>query len=157
MVFPQGFHITFGVYMARPPGSSRPHVDRNQNEYQDALAPPNPELERWAREHAGFEAVELNWEQRRLVEGAIIELAARFRWRIHVIAVQSDHAHVVLSAARDPEELRETIKAAASRVLNEKYGVRPWWAVGGSSKYLWKREYFQNSVSYVRKQRDPRI
>ena len=155
MVFPQGFHITFGVYMARPPGSSRPHVDRRHNEYGEPLAPTDPELERWVRDHARFETVRLNLEQRRLVEEAILQFGRRFGLKIHVLAVQSDHTHVVISAARDPEEIREAIKAVASRVLNEKYGVRPWWAVGGSCKYLWKRDYFQNTVNYVRGQRDP--
>jgi hypothetical protein len=137
VVYPQGFHITFGVYMARPPGSAKPHVDRDRNEYGDPLAPTNPARERWAREHAAFEPVRLDLEQRRLAEQAITELAGRCGWRIHAVAVQADHAHVVVSAARDPDELREAIKAAASRLLNAKYGARPWWAGGGEAASIY--------------------
>src|SRR5436853_3244785 len=33
MLYPQAYHITFGVYLARPPGSPKPHVDHDHNEY----------------------------------------------------------------------------------------------------------------------------
>ncbi len=106
------------------------------------------------REQAAFPSIRLNDAQRKLTERANLDVAMQFRWKIHAVAAQSDHVHVVVTAAKDPEELREAIKAAASRALNEKYGGRPWWAVGGSCKYLWKRDYFESSVKYVRDQRD---
>jgi REP element-mobilizing transposase RayT len=154
MVFPQAYHITFGVYLARPPGSQKPHVDHDHNEYGEPLAPTNQGREDWAREHATDEPVELTIEQRIVVEEAIRDLAKRYGWIIHAIAVQRDHVHVVISAARKGDELREAIKAVASRWLNQKFRKRKWWAEGGSAKYLWERPYFKNAVDYVNDQRD---
>lgn len=154
VIYPQAYHITFGVYMSRPPGSSKPHVDRDHNTYGEPLAPADPELEAWAREHAKFEPVELTLEQRKLIEEAIRDLAQRYDWTIHAMAPQKDHVHAVISAARDGNQLRDAIKAVASRWLNQAYGKRPWWASGGSAKYLWERDYFLNAVEYVKDQRD---
>ena len=44
------------------------------------------------------------------------------------------------------------MKAAASKALNARYGKRTWWAVGGSAKCLYEREYFVNAVDYVQRQ-----
>jgi REP element-mobilizing transposase RayT len=101
-----------------------------------------------------FDPVSLTLEQRRLVDRAIDDLCARYKWPVHTKAVQTDHVHVVLTANREGEPLREAIKAAASRALNREYGKRPWWAEGGSSKYLWETEYFHRAIDYVRRQRD---
>ena len=74
MVFPQAYHITFGAYMSRPPGSSKPHVDMDHNTYGTPLPPPDPELEKWARENARASPVKLTLEQRKCVEAAITDL-----------------------------------------------------------------------------------
>ncbi|HSV15731.1 MAG TPA: transposase [Tepidisphaeraceae bacterium] len=154
MVYPQAYHITFSVYLARPPGSPKPHVDRDHNDYGKPLAPTNEGREQWPRENASESPIELTIEQRRLVEEAIRDLAARYRWLIHAIAVMRDHVHVVISAARDGEQLRDAIKAVASKWLNKQSGKRTWWAEGGSAKYLWERPYFVNATKYVNDQRE---
>ncbi len=149
MVFPQAYHITFGTYLGRPPGSPKPHVDRDHNQYGEPLAPTDPAKEQWARENAREDPVKLTIEQRRVVEAAIRDVAQRYGWTIHAIAVQSDHTHVVIGAPREGEALREAIKAVASRWLNKQFGKRTWWAEGGSAKYLWERAYFLNATKYV--------
>jgi REP element-mobilizing transposase RayT len=100
------------------------------------------------------EPVSLTLEQRRIVEDAILDLAKRYGWTVHAMAIQTDHSHVVITATREGTELREALKAVASRALNKVLGKRRWWAEGGSTRYLWEREYFHNAVGYVRKQRD---
>jgi REP element-mobilizing transposase RayT len=154
MVFPQAYHITFAVYLSRPPGSPKPHVDRDHNEYGAPLAPTDPEKEQSARDRAREDPVELTIEQRRLVERAIRDLADRYGWTIHAIAVMRDHVHVVITAPREGEALREAIKATASRWLNREFGKRTWWAEGGSAKYLWDNDYFANATDYVNDQRE---
>jgi len=78
----------------------------------------------------------------------------RYNWTIHALAAQSDHVHVVITACREGEQLRDALKACASKALNRQFGRRVWWAEKGSAKHLWERSYFQNSVSYVNEQRD---
>jgi REP element-mobilizing transposase RayT len=154
MLFPIAFHITWGTYGTRLHGSSKPHVDRDHNEYRSPLAPTDPERERESRERMSGEPVKLTLEQRKLVEEAIRDVAARYGWVIHSIAVQSDHVHVVITASREGEQLRDAVKAVASRALNKQFGKRAWWAEKGSAKYLWERGYFHNARDYVRDQRD---
>jgi REP element-mobilizing transposase RayT len=78
----------------------------------------------------------------------------RIGWTIHAIAVQSDHVHVVITAARDGEQLRDALKAVASRALNKQFEKKTWWAEKGSAKYLWDKDYFVNAKDYVYRQRD---
>src|SRR4051812_5501975 len=98
--------------------------------------------------------VSLNREQREEVKRAIQEVADRYAWTVHALASQSDHTHVVVTAPRVGDELRDALKAVASRALNKKFGKRTWWAENGSCKYLWERSYFDNAVGYVLDQRD---
>jgi REP element-mobilizing transposase RayT len=111
-------------------------------------------LEDWVRQHAKEGAVILTIEQRKLVEESIRDLAQRYRWSIHAIAPMRDHVHVVAGAPREGDQLREGMKAVASKWLNKKYGKRTWWAEGGSARYLWERKYFENAVAYVLRQRE---
>ena len=154
MVFPQGYHVTFGTYGARLHGSSKPHVDRDHNEYGQPLAPTDPAREEKARDRMKFDPVSLTLEQRTLVESAITDLCSRYDWPLHAMAAQSDHVHVVLSAPREGPQLRDAIKSVASRALNKEFGKCPWWAEGGSAKYLWETEYFRAAIKYVKDQRD---
>ena len=154
MLFPMAFHITRGTYGARLHGSTKPHVDRGHNQYGAPLAPTDPERESESRERMSAQPASLRREQREVVEHAIRDVAARYGWVIHSIAVQSDHVHVVITAAREGQQLRDALKAVASRALNKQFGPGTWWAEKGSTKYPWERDYFENARDYVRDQRD---
>jgi len=154
MRFPQGYHLTWGTYGARLHGSAKPFVDRGHNEYGAPLPAPDPAREQAARDRMREDPVTLTVEQRKEVEAAIEDVCAQYGWTIHSKASQSDHTHVVVTAPRVGEELRDALKACATRALNKKFGKRTWWAEGGSARYLWERQYFLNAVRYVRDQRD---
>ena len=154
MGFPHAYHITWGTHGTRLHGSDKPHVDRDHNQYGAPFAPADPDREEAARERMNGEPVKLTVEQRRIVEDAIREVAARYGWTIHAIAPQSHHTHVVITADREGEPLREALKAVASRALNKAFGHKRWWAEGGSAKYLWEWCYFLNARDYVARQRD---
>ena len=74
--------------------------------------------------------------------------------RLHATAPQSDHVHVVVTAPRKGQELRDALKAVAWRELNKCFERRTWWAEKGSCKYLWDESYLWNAIGYVRDQRD---
>ncbi|MGN6724530.1 MAG: transposase [Tepidisphaeraceae bacterium] len=154
MRIPPGYHITWGTYGMRLPGSEKPHVTKIQNEYGTSL----PEANQWdeadALQRMTQGPVRLTIDQRHCVEDAIAELASRYEWTIHAITPQSDHVHVVITAARVGPELREALKAVTSRQLNKRFGKQKWWAEGGSCKYLYEPDYFRNAISYVQRQRD---
>ena len=148
------FHITWGTHGTRLHGSGKPHVDRDHNTPGTPFAPADPHREDEARARMKGDPVHLNPEQRKVVEQAIRDVAKRYRWTIHAIAVQSDHVHVVITAMREGEALRDALKAVASRALNKIFGTKTRWAEKGSAKYLWERDYFDNAVNYVDRQRD---
>jgi REP element-mobilizing transposase RayT len=154
MNYPLGYHITWGTYGTRLHGSAKPHVDRDHNEYKAPLAPRDADREEASRDRMNSAPVRLTIAQRLVVEQSIEDVAARYGWHIRALAPQSDHVHVVITAPREGEALRDALKAAASRWLNKRYPKRRWWAERGSAKYLYEPEYFQNAVSYVKKQRD---
>ena len=151
--YPMGFHITWGTKGARLHGSSKPHVDRNHNEYGTHFAPTDPTREAESRSRMNDAPVSLSPDQRKAVY-AIHDVARRYRWTVHSTAVQSDHVHVIITACREGEELRDALKAVASRALNKRFGKRDWWAEKGSAKYLSERDYFENARNYVGRQRD---
>lgn len=153
-IYPQAYHITWGTYGTRLHGGDKPFVDEYHNEYGTPFPPTDPEREQEARESMNDNAVYLGDEQKRVVERALIDLAERFEWTIHALAPRRDHTHIVITAMREGDALREALKAGASRVLNRIYGKRRWWAEGGSDRYLWERSYFLNAVAYVNKQRE---
>jgi REP element-mobilizing transposase RayT len=152
--FPMGYHITWGVHGGRLTGSRKPYVDRWHNEYGTPLPEADQAREDAARNRMGEDPARLTPDQREEVERAVWDLCDRYEWTIHALASQSDHTHVVLTALREGTQLRDALKAVATRALNKRFGRRTWWAEGGSSKYLWEREYFANAVDYVRRQRD---
>ena len=98
--------------------------------------------------------VTLTPEQRIAVEQFIRDLAKRYNWIIHAIAVQSDHVHVVVSAPREANALRDALKATASRGLNKVFDACTWWAENGSAKYIWTPSYLKSASKYVSDQRD---
>ena len=154
MLYPMGFHITWGTYGTRLHGSSKPHVDNDHNEYGTPFPPTDPRREEESRDRMKFDPVYLTPQQRKLVEEAIHNIAKKYNWIIHAIAAQRDHVHVVITALREGEKLRDALKAVASRELNKQFGAQIWWAEKGSAKYLWERSYFQNATKYVSDQRD---
>ena len=103
MQYPHAFHVTFGTYMSRPPGSARPHIDKDHNQYGEPFAPTDPEKERWARENAREEPVSLRLEQRKRAEEAIADLAKRYVWIIYAICANFDHVHLVIFAEREEQ------------------------------------------------------
>jgi REP element-mobilizing transposase RayT len=149
-----GYHITWGTYGARLHGWSKPHVDHDHNQYKKPFPPKDPQRERESRERMSGDPVKLTIAERHVVEEAIRDVATRYGWTIHSIAVQSDHVHIVITAFRVGDELRDALKAVASRWLNKRFGPKTWWAENGSAKYLWERDYFDNARDYVWGQRD---
>jgi REP element-mobilizing transposase RayT len=151
---PLAYHLTWGTHGARLHGSERPHVDNEHNEFGTPFPPADAEREDAARRRLIGDPVSLTLEQRKEVEAAIHDLAQRYHWAVHAIAIQADHGHVVITAPRVGNELRDALKAVASKCLNRKFARKTWWAEGGSAKYIWTEEYLGSAAKYVRDQRD---
>ena len=73
-------------------------------------------------------------------------------WRLLASHVRAMHVHVVLAAAEPPEKVMASLKAHASRRLNEArfdWPGRRRWTRHGSTRYLWRQEAVEQAVAYV--------
>ncbi len=115
--------------------------------------PPDPTLrqtERGARNHA---PLLLDPATREIVESALREASDHRSWRIHAIAVRSNHVHIVVGApGRTPESVMQQLKSRATVAIRSAGRAAPDqqpWTRHGSTKYLWKHEELAAAIEYV--------
>jgi len=96
------------------------------NAYGSPLPRTDPHREQNARDRMKGEPINLTIAERTLVERAIREVAERYGWVIRSIAPQRDHVHVVITAVREGEALRNASKpwphVRSTRRLERKLG-----------------------------------
>jgi REP element-mobilizing transposase RayT len=107
----------------------------------------------------------LDEELRRLVEKTITDHCRIRGWRLHAVNCRSNHLHVVVTADRDPDEVREQFKAWCTRKLKELERARrreagestslprrvreKWWAERASRRYIGDDESLEAVIRYV--------
>jgi REP element-mobilizing transposase RayT len=149
---PLAYLITFRCYGTWLHGDERSSVDRHRNRYE---SPRIANTGSWLRTNAGMlkhPPVTLDASRRRAVKGAVYE-ACDFRgWRLQALNVRTNHVHIVVSAACEPERVLTAFKAYATRRMRET-GCWPHryspWAEGGSKRYLWTDSSVQAAIVYV--------
>ncbi len=149
---PVGYLITFRTYASWLHGDSRGSVDREHNVFGTAMLPSDPVRERREVHLAGERAVMLTPRERQVVHGAIEEVCAHRGWHVHAVNVHSNHVHVVVSGAEQPERMMNAFKARATlqlRKLGLRSGDRHLWARYGSTPYLWTEEQLAAACNYV--------
>jgi REP element-mobilizing transposase RayT len=111
------------------------------------------------------DACVLDEEQRRLVDKTIIDHCRIRGWQLRAVNYRSNHLHVVVTADRDPDEVRQQFKAWCSRKLKElektrrsRAGESPslarrvrekWWAERGSRRYIGDDDSLEAVIRYV--------
>jgi REP element-mobilizing transposase RayT len=153
---PLAYHITFGTYGTRLHGDARGTVDRTMNQPGDPIIGSDPAL--WKHEHnrMNFPPVELDAEKMSYAQSLVPAICERGKWKYHTCAAGPDHVHIVLTTKSDGQAVRKWVK----RWLGEGMSLRwplpegaTWWAEGGSVKWIWKQDYFENVYGYVHRQR----
>ena len=81
--------------------------------------------------------------QRTFIDAAL-ETATHRSLRIHAIATEPAHVHIICSwtDARAPEFVRDRLKRAMSRRLNAEHGPRTWFTRKGDCTPVRNREHF---------------
>src|SRR5262249_7889148 len=105
--------------------------------YGKGAQPPDPIRKLEAEARMSEDACILDQTQRRLVEKTIADHCRIRGWDLHAVNCRSNHLHVVVTADRDPDEVREQFKAwCRSRVTRSestligKTGREPTWEPG---------------------------
>ena len=122
-----------------------------------------PRLEDWCRSRMIEMPILLSGDQRRRVEAVCREHAAIRGWVLHAVSIRSNHVHIVVTADKPPELVRDQFKANATRVLREAPSTinqEKVWSRGGDIEIVDGESNFECVVQYVteaqdRKDRDP--
>jgi REP element-mobilizing transposase RayT len=158
---PLAYFLTWPTYGTWLPGDERGWVL-----YGKGSQPPNPIRKLEAEARMTEDACILDGEQRRLVEETIAKHCRIRGWKLHAVNCRSNHLHVVVTANRDPDEVREQLKAWCTRKLKELERARrnspgdreptpeprireKWWAERGSRRYIGDEESLEAVIRYV--------
>ena len=147
------YHITFGTYGMRLHGDERPTVHHARNKHGEPFEPPDPQRVRYIRESMTQAPVALSEQQRQFIEETVPRLCERGGWKLHEVAAQKDHVHVLLSANAEAKKVRRWLKTWLAQALNEQGKQAKWWAKGGSCKHVFDEDYFLAAKRYVAKQK----
>ena len=149
---PLAYFFTWGTYGTWLPGDERGWV-----RYAHGFQRPNPIRELEARAKMTEDACILNPRQRAIVEQTIKDHCQIRGWHLHAVNCRTNHVHVVVTAARDPDVVREQFKAWCTRRLKENQradnpaavGREKWWAERGSGQYLNDQAGLDDACAYV--------
>ena len=152
---PIAFLITWTTYGTWLHGDTRGWVEKGTL----GIQVPDPERERQARAAMAEPEVRLSQVQRDIVEDTVRDHCRRRGWTMHAVRARTNHVHVVISADRDPEEMRDQLKAWCShrlsdhagltRAVAKKAGRRHWFTEGGDVQTIEDEEHLQNAIIYV--------
>jgi REP element-mobilizing transposase RayT len=149
---PVGYLITFRCYGTWLHGDERGSIDRYHRAYGTPGLPASAVRRKHDRDLLKQPPVELNSEQRKVVESAIRETCRIRLWNLWTINVRTNHVHAVVTANKKPDAVMTALKANSTRALRE---VALWaselspWEFRGSKKYLWDEEQLRNAIRYV--------
>jgi REP element-mobilizing transposase RayT len=104
--------------------------------------------------------VRLQGEQAKVLLSQFEETAAYRNWLLLAVAIMSNHIHVVVGVAGDPDpaDILGDFKSYGSRALNRRW-QRPvngtWWTESGSRRKLPDEAAVLAAIRYVKKQPHP--
>jgi REP element-mobilizing transposase RayT len=149
------YHVVWTTYGTWLYGDERGWIMKGQWVVQ----PPNPEREREAQRRMAEPSVLMTEKQRLLVEQTVANHCRIRGWHLHAVRARTNHIHVVVTADREPEEVRNQLKAWCSRKLSDagdlvqtvakKAGRRRWFTEGGDHELIDSEEYLANAIQYV--------
>ena len=101
-------------------GDCEGSVDRSHNRYRGPLAKPNPRRLAAELNLMDQPPYEMDEPRRKAVLEAIISRCSQADWNLMAAHVRSNHLHVIIQAADEPEFVMTQLKSAASRRLNDR-------------------------------------
>jgi REP element-mobilizing transposase RayT len=150
--FPLAYLITFRCYGTWVHGDERGSMDRRHNIYGAPKIAPNQLLQRSDMKQLKHAPIILDAGKRSIVDQAIRDVCDYRRYILRAMNVRTNHVHVVVTAAREPEGLLDAFKSYSTRALR-RAGVisqtfKPW-IRHGSTIYLWKERDVAKAIEYV--------
>ncbi len=147
-----GFLITWTTYGTWLPGDARGWRKRKRGEQT-----PQPLLQEWCRRQMRGEAVLLGERDRAVVEQACRDHCVHRNWELFTANARSNHVHVVVFAAMEPQRVRDQLKANCTRALRiqaEPLTATKTWSKGGDCSILPDESALEDAISYVAEGQD---
>ena len=152
--YPIAYLLTFRTYASWLHGDEGFSVDRNGNTtYGTPRRDVNVPLKDVMRREQKAPSLILDGGQRTTVHKSIVSVCEHRGYLLRALNVRSNHAHIVVSAAVNPEKPVNEFKAYATRALRAEQMVGPEakiWSRGASTRYLWKPKHVDAAVDYVK-------
>jgi REP element-mobilizing transposase RayT len=156
---PLAYFITWSCYGTWLHGEEKGSVDREHNRFGDAFLAADPATKTGETGKMDQPSYQLDAARRRIVLESIVDQARHRGWTLLAVHVRTTHIHVVIQADLAPERVMNTLKAYASRAMNQAGWDGPdrkRWTRHGSTRYLWRTEQLAKIVDYVvRQQGEP--
>lgn len=159
---PLAYFLTWSTYGTWLPGDERGWV-----EYGHGFQPASPVRQRVAAAGMTDDPCWLDQKQRDLVEKTIEDHCNLRGWTLHAVNCRSNHLHVVVTADRDPDTVREQFKAWCTRKLKEMQKEllagrgqdqprlrTEWWTERGSDRYINDDRALEAAIQYVKDYQD---
>ena len=149
--FPLAYLLTFRTFGTWLHGDIRWSVGRSVRS-QSRLIPPNVPLQEAMAAEMTQDPVILNWEQRKAVEAAIVEVCRERGYSLRAANARTNHVHSVVTAQVKPVKIINTFKAYSTRKLRREKLFTPdlrVWSRGRSRRYLWKPRFVNAAIDYV--------
>ncbi len=140
-----------------------PGDDRGWIKWSQGDQIPQPLLADWCREQMVESSVNLDNQEREIVNTVVDDHCQLRNWHLHAVNCRSNHCHVVVTAVDyDGEQVRDPLKSWASRRLKEhrtksalQCEVRKnWWTRKGSVRYLFDMDSLEAAILYTLEAQD---
>jgi REP element-mobilizing transposase RayT len=151
---PLAYFLSWTAYGTWLPGDERGWVEK-----PGQFRVPDAETKKAAQQLMTESALNLDVEQRRIVEDTIADHCRIRGWHLHAVNARTQHVHVVVTApGRDPEVVMDQFKAWCTRKLKDRERSRRsegeairqnWWTQRGNKRWLSDEESLQAAIHYV--------
>jgi len=151
--FPLAYLLTIRTFGTWLHGDGRGSVDTHgRNTYGTDHVAENKNLEQRMKDNMVNQMFLLNGKQRSVCKVAIKAMCEFRSYALIALNIRTNHAHMVISAAKKPELLLTALKSNMTRELRNAGLVtrdQTIWSRGGSRRYIWKPEQMERAVNYV--------
>ena len=149
---PLAYFLSFRSYGTWLHGDKRGSVDRFHNKYGSPRLPENARWFKYNQTSLRAEPLILGPNERSVIKETIRETCDIRKWSLIALNVRTNHVHVVVTAALDPELVLNALKANATRRLREDklwpHSFSPW-VRKGSKRRLWNEQSLARAIDYV--------
>ncbi|HSW94430.1 MAG TPA: transposase [Gammaproteobacteria bacterium] len=149
---PLAYFITFTCYGTWLHGEKNISVDKQNNTPGTEFIRMNHYRSASVKKRLIEQPYLLDHTRREIVLSTIKEVCTFRAWVLLAAHIRTNHIHLVVHSTESPENIMNTIKAYASRRLNElkidKDRLKRW-TRHGSTRYLWNQPEVEATIQYV--------